>query len=285
MIEIPDFSEAFYYGRFADIDYSMLKRPIIIKLHGTFSYFSTELNNYVEDVRIYDLEKKLFNNATGVLAISNQVKRVSEELFNIYGLIEKIPNGINLPERVEYQGKNSKTVVFAGTLTEKKGVFSLIKAWDIIHAQNPEYQLHLYGKGVEYFIKQLNFNIPSSVQIKGVVPFHDLIEIYSHSACAIFPSYSESMGMAPVEAMSVGCPTIFTRRSTGPEIIEDGVDGKLVDPDNIMEIAETITNILTYREFAIELGINGIKKVKTLFDIRIVADRHIEYYKQFLKKR
>ena len=90
--------------------------------------------------------------------------------------------------------------------------------------------------------------------------------------------------MGQIEAMIVGCPTIFTKRTSGPEIINDGIDGLLIDPDNIHEIANSIKRILTNRNQAIEMGKNGIKKVKENFDIKLIAEKHIEYYNWLIEQ-
>ena len=86
--------------------------------------------------------------------------------------------------------------------------------------------------------------------------------------------------MAPLEAMELGCPTIFTRRASGPELIEDGVEGLLVDPDNIEEISNAIIFLLTNRKEAIEIGRKGAEKVRSHFDISKIADQHMELYKK-----
>ena len=66
--------------------------------------------------------------------------------------------------------------------------------------------------------------------------------------------------MAPVEAMVIGCPTIFTRRTAGKEIINEGCDGLLIDPDNLNEIANAIISMLTNRKSALQMGKNGAKE-------------------------
>jgi glycogen(starch) synthase len=121
-----------------------------------------------------------------------------------------------------------------------------------------------------------------SVEFKGFVNRNELLSIYSDCNCTIFPSYTESFGMAPIESMSIGCPTIFTKRSSGPEIIENGIDGFLVDPENFDEIANSLILMLTNRKLAIEIGRNGRNKVKNSFDINVIADKHLNFYSDTL---
>ena len=66
--------------------------------------------------------------------------------------------------------------------------------------------------------------------------------------------------MAPIEAMVIGCPTIFTRRAAGNEIINEGCDGLLIDPDYLNEITDVIISMLTNRKSALQMGKNGAKE-------------------------
>ena len=123
----------------------------------------------------------------------------------------------------------------------------------------------------------------NNIELKGFVLKEDLPFIYSNASCAVFPSYAESFSMAPMEAMAVGCPVIFTKRTSGPELITNGFDGLLVNPDNIQEIADAILFMLNNRLEAIEMGQKGYRRVKDFFNISFIADKHIEYYEYIIK--
>jgi len=56
-----------------------------------------------------------------------------------------------------------------------------------------------------------------------------LLQALNAAEVAAFPSYTETFGLAAVEAMACGCPTVYTKRSCGPEIVRDGVTGLLVE--------------------------------------------------------
>ena len=99
----------------------------------------------------------------------------------------------------------------------------------------------------------------------------------------LFPSYAESFSLAPMEAMVVGCPVIFTKRTSGPELITNKVDGLLIDPDNVKEIADAIIWMLANRKRAIEMGQHGAMKIRTNFDINLIAEQHLDYYKKYSK--
>jgi len=284
IIEIPDFNEAFRYTGPRFINFPDFGIPSIVKLHGTFSFFDhLEREQYLND-NIYRKEHFLIQNANLVLAISEFTKRVVKDIFDYPREISVIYNGINICESGSYKEEDdTKSVVFAGTLAEKKGVISLIKAWEIVISEIPTARLFLYGKCGKGVIEKVNKLVSgkakASIELKGFVSRRMLLEIYRSASCAIFPSYAESFSMAPLESMQTGCPTIFTKRASGEELIKHELNGLLIDPDNIQEIATAIIKMLTDRKSAIEMGCRGSETVKKKFNISVIADQHINLYR------
>lgn len=283
IFETPDFVEAFRYSGPQMIQFPDFGIPMIVKLHGTYTYFDHLENIHSDSKAIYKKEKLLLENATEVIALSNFVLAETKSLFNYRKSSQVIYNGISINNSEIYNSNQFENiVVFAGTLAEKKGIFSLIKAWGKVINAIPTASLFIYGKGSIKTIDLINkllISIPkNSIFLKGFVSRENLANIYKSAACAVFPSYAESFSMAPMEAMAIGCPVIFTKRTSGPELITNGVDGLLVDPDNIDEISEAILFMLSNRKEAILMGRNAIPKMRKHFDINIVAEKHIEFY-------
>jgi glycosyltransferase involved in cell wall biosynthesis len=283
VIETPDFVEAFRYTGPRIIQFPDFGIPIIVKLHGTYTFFNHLENIHSISDNIFKKENLHLDNATGIIAISNFTMSETKALFSFRKNAKVIYNGTSCNFPVNYNiEKTSNTVVFAGTLAEKKGIFSLIKAWEEVIRKIPSVKLFIYGKGGDKTIaeidKLLTTFYKNSIELKGFVTKEVLSTIYASAACAIFPSYAESFSMAPMEAMATGCPVIYTKRSSGPELITNEVDGLLVDPDNIQEIADAIIVMLTDRKRAYEMGLKGAKKIRASFDIDIISEKHINFY-------
>ena len=98
------------------------------------------------------------------------------------------------------------------------------------------------------------------------------------------PSRYESFGLAAFEAMVCKTSLIYTTRAAGPEFVEDGVNGLLVDPDNADEIANAIITLLENRTLNEQIARAGNEFVKANFDIGIIADKHINYYRRVLQQ-
>jgi glycosyltransferase involved in cell wall biosynthesis len=290
IIEIPDFNEVFRYSGPQFINFPEFGIPSVIKVHGNYSFLSHINKGYYYNESIYEKENYLIQNSDKVLAISEFAKKVVKDIFKYSKDIKVIYNGISLSKQVRYkENSESKTVIFAGKLTEEKGVLSLIKAWKEVITEIPSARLSFYGKcGVEILgkiNKLISDKTFETIELKGYVNRDILIEKYKSATCAIFPSYVESFGMTALESMITGCPTIFTKRGAGYELIRDGINGLLVDPDNTSEIANAIKFMLINRSEAIKMGEKGAQTIKERFNISKIAEDHIELYNEVLKEK
>jgi glycosyltransferase involved in cell wall biosynthesis len=155
-----------------------------------------------------------------------------------------------------------------------------------------DFSLDLYGKDTflkergwmsEYLLNKLPDNVKVKVKFHGHVNREILTQEYLVSNVAVFPSFTESFGIAPIEAMSCGCPTIFTAFSSGTEIINNEVDGLLVNPHKPEEIAAAIIRFLNDVNFAEKIGGNGVVKSKT-FSAREMTEKSLAFYQSCIEK-
>jgi glycosyltransferase involved in cell wall biosynthesis len=178
-------------------------------------------------------------------------------------------------------------VVFSGTLTPKKGIVSLVKSWPMVVKASPEAELHVFGKDgraengqtmLEYLRSLLPENVLPSVHFHGHVSREELFESYRTATAAVFPSYAEAFAVAPLEAMACGCPTIFSQRGSGPELLTHEREGLLVDPDKPEEIAASILRVLQNPAFARQLGEAGRTRIHDAFSIDRLVAQNVSFY-------
>lgn len=175
-----------------------------------------------------------------------------------------------------------KKVIAIGRLENEKGFDLLIKSFGIINRKFPDWNLYIYGEGSlrnylnEIIIeKKLNNNIflmGSTNNIKD-----KLIE----SSIMVLSSRSESFGMVIVEAMTCGLPVVSFDCKVGPrEIISDSVDGFLVKPESIKELADKIMLLMSDFDTRVKLG----KKAK-IKSYKYSENNILELWKKILIKR
>ncbi|WP_057935993.1 glycosyltransferase family 4 protein [Algoriphagus resistens] len=260
----------------------------VIRLHGGHHFFSVGENRKVNFWKGFQ-EKRSFRKADGFIAVSNHVKEETQRFLS-YG--SKPIEIINYPVSIErfYPSDPSKvnknSLVFAGTICEKKGVRQLLQALKLLHVDFPDLHLNLYGRdwkfpdGRSYTeLMQVSFN-----QIKDHYTFHGPVEqvklpsIYEQAEICIFPSHSETQGLVAPESMAMEKPVIFTQLGPGPETINHGIDGWLCNPLDPIDIADKIKLALSQRDSFPEIGRRARARVIEKFSPKKILKSNIVYY-------
>jgi glycosyltransferase involved in cell wall biosynthesis len=187
-----------------------------------------------------------------------------------------LPNPVQLTAFTGVLARSRARVVFSGTLIPKKGIIPLIDAWPSVVAGCRDADLHIYGKDGRTYDKQPMWAYLSSrmgdpaalgVHYHGHVPRPELLQALTSARVAVFPSFAEAFAIAPLEAMACGCPTVYSSLGSGPEAIEDGRDGILVNPREPAQIADAILRLLQDDDLAGRLSAAGYDRVRRDFSI------------------
>lgn len=143
--------------------------------------------------------------------------------------VEALPNSVPDPV-LPAADSGAKVVVAAGRLVPVKRYDLLVEAFATVVAARPDWQLRIYGKGEEHDrLRRLitDLGLWNNVFLMGAAT--PMEAEWVKGSIAVAASDFEPFGMTIVEAMRCGLPVVSTDCAYGPgEIIEDGVDGKLV---------------------------------------------------------
>ena len=196
--------------------------------------------------------------ATRIFAASSFTKQTLLDVGVEETKIELLPlacdiNHISYLERAENIEDRPLKLLYAGTVTQRKGIKYLLEAMKILHT-NAEFkksiELHIIG-GVQGNSNALN-------SYKGLFHYHpplsqmELFKAYGDYDALVLPTIFEGFGLVVVEAMAAGLPVITTPHSIGPEIITDGQNGSIIPIRNIEAIVNAILTLRgkTNNEFA-----------------------------------
>jgi glycosyltransferase involved in cell wall biosynthesis len=284
VVEMPDYND---YMRFCkkEIYFPELSVPVVVKLHGSMTYFAREANG-TEPLQVHRMEQDVFNKAAAVASVSKYTAGKTKSYFDIAQDIHVVYNGIETQVTVPDRKKIAGRVIFTGTLAEKKGIYQLMKAWNIVVEENTKASLYIYGKGsTAKAVGLLTENAKRTVSFKGHVSRAELMENIETAQIGVFPSYAETFGLAPLECMVHKTAVIFTKCTSGPEIVDDGVNGILVDPDNVDMLAEKILYLLSHPEACENYVASAEKMVKDKFDIGLIAKHNVDIYDVVLNRR
>ncbi|BCW67711.1 hypothetical protein NicSoilB4_24740 [Arthrobacter sp. NicSoilB4] len=128
----------------------------------------------------------------------------------------------------------------------------LFDAMRLLQDERPELRLVLTGGGLDHLI-----DVPENVEVKGLVPFPELIELYRKAKCLVFPSLYEGFGLPPLEAMASGCPVASSTAGSLPEVCGDAA--VMFDPHSPRAIADGIIEAIARTS---ELQIKGFQQVE-----------------------
>ena len=239
-----------------------------------------------------------YRGADKVVALS---KGVARDLMKRYALspekVVTIYNPVDLEEieRLSHEpsgetqeegNTSSKTlkVVSVGRLVRQKGFDLLIRAFASI--ADREARLVLIGKGEcrEALIRLAeDLGVADRVSLPGFqlnpYPWMKGADLF------VLSSRWEGFGHVIVEAMACGVCVLATRCPSGPdEIITDGVDGMLCDPDSVENLARRIDDLLKRPEERARLSQRGKETVRR-FDARRITSQYEDVFREVLGRR
>jgi glycosyltransferase involved in cell wall biosynthesis len=172
------------------------------------------------------------------------------------------------PLRQRYRISTDRPLLlYVGGIDQRKNVPGLLRIFHRLHerrreARAPIPSLLLVGRisddrNYPALCQQIqSLGLMDSVQILGYVSHQDLLTLYEISDLFIFLSLYEGFGLPPLEAMARGTPVVSSSRGALGEVLA-GSSALLVDPDNEMEIAHDIDELLTSKEALQSRGEQG----------------------------
>lgn len=189
--------------------------------------------------------------------------------------------------RVKYNLPN-KFILYLGTLEPRKNINRLILAYKkylINKANNDAVKLVIAGgKGWLYnsiFALVKEEKLDSHVIFTGYIDDSDIVYLYNLASIFIYPSLYEGFGLPPLEAMACGTPVITSNVSSLPEVVGDAAIK--IDPYNIDELTDAITNVLSNSNLQRELIEKGIKRAKQ-FSWKNTAEETLKVYREVLEE-
>lgn len=172
---------------------------------------------------------------------------------------EVIVNVVHLNPLQRYSDQNSKRAIFVGRLTQQKGLPFLFDIWKIVFSKHPNWHLDIFGDGDmrNWVVSKSNL---LGMNIHVHEPVIDIFEHYVNSSILLLTSLYEPFGLVIPEAMSCGLPVVAFDCPDGPRcIIEDGVDGFLIDSMDVDLFSERVCQLIEDKNKRVEMGMAGVK--------------------------
>jgi glycosyltransferase involved in cell wall biosynthesis len=141
-------------------------------------------------------------------------------------------------------------VLFVGGLSQRKGIANLFAAADAI---GPRMQLTVVGRKASDNCPALDRELAKHRWIPSL-PHQDILRLMSEQDVLVFPSLFEGFGLVITEAMSQGTPVITTERTAGPDLIEHGHNGWLVEAGSVSALQAAIEALIERPQAVADAG-------------------------------
>lgn len=165
-------------------------------------------------------------------------------------------------------------ILFVSRLARDKKIDVLLKAMPLILSRKDAYLL-LVGEGDDHRRLQNianNLLIADHVQFLGYVPETLLPSLYK--ACDLFALVSdcEVQSIPTLQALAAGVPVVAANAAALPELIQHGVNGYLVPPDNPASVSQAVLQLLSDPPRASLMGREGIEIARKHADVKILNE-------------
>lgn len=219
--------------------------------------------------------------------VSNATK---QDVLNINhrAKISLIYNGIEEDnDSSRYGCEYQKFVLFIGRLIISKNLEVVIRAFSGVTVIIPDAKLIVLGEGPmrkkwEELVADLK--LTDNIEFRGFVPKEEKLRLLSKCSALVFPSLHEGFGLVILEAFVMSKPALVADVQPFDEIIENDIDGFLIQPDRVDSWSEKIIAILTDRANCERMGVNGRKKVLEKFHSLSASKQMEELYFEISSK-
>jgi glycogen synthase len=203
------------------------------------------------------------NDALGRLAVrrADGVRAISRHAVELVRELGVEPTAVFPPyvDAAAFAGRPPEPLperpvaLFVGVLEAYKNVDGLVRAWPDVARRVPEAGLHLVGDGTlraaaERLVREHGARWDAALDADGVAAAMD------GSWLLVLPSRREGLGRVLVEAACRGRALVGGDAGGVPDVVEDGVNGLLVDPEDTQALADALVRVLGDRAEAERLG-------------------------------
>lgn len=189
-------------------------------------------------------------------------------------------NTIEIPTESEVSNKTYGVheILFLGRICRDKGIEELIKSFDKLSYEFPGMHLNLGGIYEDESFKETIEARGEQITFLGWIDGKVKAEYLKKCDILVLPSYYEGFPVCVIEGMAYGCSVVATRVGAVPEIIDDGVDGILIEPRNEESLTEGLRELLRDDHFMERIGSAARAKAVKMYNIKNTINRLITIY-------
>lgn len=259
------------YIKNCDSDVVIATRDIFDEWLGQYGKEETlkigwEHNHYHNDFKYAANITRSNKNLDYLVLVSDSLRKYyAKELMKSKCKVVYIPNVIDgIPEKLA--PLEEKRLISVGRLSPEKGFIDLLRMFNILHKDYPDWRLEIIGDGVEKeklakYIK--DHELDEVVTLHGFRDKEYIDKLLHKSSIYLLTSYTESFGIVLIEAMSHGVPCIAFNSAEGArELIQSGKNGYLIKNRSYSAFLKKVEDLIKKKEERKRIGRVSRKGVK-----------------------
>ena len=295
------------YGFHKALKKQGIKKPIIHTIHGVladefeqnkkngYDSFRTRIANSFMH-RLAKLEEETAHNATLIVTIGNYSL---EKIQKHYGIdpskVRIVPNGVDTEKfkpnedlqtvRKHFGLGNEPTVLFVGSLIQRKGLPFLVEAAKKIVKEQPNTKFLIVGEGPlkkHLTISIETANLLGNFKFLGNVKDDLLPSIYNCADVFVLPSIQEGQGIVLLEAQASGKPVVAFDVGGVVEAVRNNETGLIVKRGGSDALTDGLMKLLLDKPLREKMGANGRGFVTKNFTWDICAQKMLKVYQEAL---
>lgn len=264
--------------------------PNVLTIHGNIRLVAK-----IEDAKLFSywrlaawLEAFAIPRSDGIVCITHYTRDAVADLAKKTWVVPNAVDESFFEVRPQINLSESPVILCVGYICPRKNQNAFIRALDPLAAKQ---KLRLvfaggFGRNDPYareFFELIRAR-PWCEHI-GFINREKLKLDLSRATLLALPSLEDNCPMTVLEAAAAGVPVVAANVGGVPDLIEDGKNGLLFDPQNAAEMPEAAEKILTQPEFARALAAEANRRARERFHPAVVARRHLEIYREVLNSR
>lgn len=265
----------------------------LLRLKHVFHFHNKGVKEYAKNSICAFLYPFLFKKAEVILLSPNLYSDIADfvPLDRVHFCANGIPKIVD--EDINQEHKLSEDqpleLLFLSNLNSSKGIWEVLHACVLLQNDNMPFRCTLAGgegdvksEDVIRFIK--THQLESSVKYLGKVFGKTKLRAFQNANVFLHPTKEDCFPLVLLEAMQFGLPIISTQEGAIPEIVEESLNGFLIEKNNALVLSETIKKYILDPTLVKLQGLHNIQKYKNNYQIAIFEERFCAVIKTILDK-
>jgi glycosyltransferase involved in cell wall biosynthesis len=224
----------------------------------------------------------------GVVCITNYTRDAVADLVKRTWVVPNAVDAKFFEIKTEPRPNDVPVILCVGNVSYRKNQNAFIRALDSLATQH-KFKLIFLGQALrgrayddEFF--QLLESRPWC-SYEGFADRERLKSYFQNASLLVLPSLEDNCPMAVLEAMAAGVPVLAAKVGGLPDLIEEGISGLFCNPLDATSMRTGVANLLENTDFCRQLAVEAKKRACTRFHPSVVAQRHVEIYREVLNNR